>query len=408
MINENRRMGSLDTTAVHAGRAGLTKLGVHALPIDLSTTAPLVDIIEGGLAYEALASGESLTDGASTVYRRLWNPTVARFEEAVTELETWALCSRGSTTADNVQTVAFATGMAAISALLLSRVSLGLKHIVAVRPLYGGTDHLLATALLGTRVEFVSADGVAAAIRNDTGLVIVESPANPTLDLVDIRQVVADAGRAPVMVDNTFATPVLQQPLDLGVTFSVHSATKYLGGHGDAMGGTVTTTAENAIVLRQIRAITGALLDPLTAYLLHRGLPTLPMRVRKQEETAQALANWFKERPQVKRIFYPGLSECDIHGLVARQMYGSGAMVSIEMMDGFAAAEAFGKGLTLITHAVSLGGVDTLIEHPAALTHRLVAAEAKPSEGLLRISVGLESFDDLTKDLDRGFEAILK
>lgn len=397
---------SLDTTAVHAGRAGLTQLGVHALPIDLSTTAPLVDIIEGGRSYELLAAGGSLGDGESTVYRRLWNPTVARFEEAITELETWALRARGSSVTGDVQTVAFATGMAAITALLLSRVSLGLNHVIAVRPLYGGTDHLLATGLLGTRVEFVLADRVADAIRDDTGLVIVESPANPTLDLVDIRRIVADAGRVPVMVDNTFATPVLQQPLDLGAIFSVHSATKYLGGHGDAMGGTVTTTAEQAINLRQIRAITGALLDPLTAFLLHRGLPTLPLRVRQQERTARTLANWLKERPEVKRTFYPGLAECDAHGLVASQMYGSGAMVSIELAGGFAAAEAFSKGLELIIHAVSLGGVDTLIQHPAALTHRLVAAEAKPSQSLLRISVGLEAFDDLVPDLEHAFARI--
>lgn len=396
----------LQTLAVHAGRADLTELGVHALPIDLSTTAPLVDIVQGGHDYEILASGGSLAEGESTVYRRLWNPTVARFEQAVTELETWALRSHKDSSADDMESVAFATGMAAITAVLLSRVGQGLNHVVAVRPLYGGTDHLLATGLLGTKVEFVSPQGIAAAIRENTGLVIIESPANPSLDLVDIRRVVADAGSVPVMVDNTFATPVLQQPLDLGATFSVHSATKYLGGHGDAMGGTVTTRAGHAMHLRQIRAITGALLDPMTAYLLHRGLPTLPMRVRAQQDTAIRLADWFKERNEVGRTFYPGLAECDVDGLVATQMYGSGAMVSIELVGGFAAAEAFCKGLKLITHAVSLGGVDTLIEHPAAVTHRLVAAGVRPPEGLLRISVGLESFDDLTSDLRRGFDQI--
>lgn len=397
---------SFDTLAVHAGRTELTRLGVHAPPIDLSTTAPLSDIIEGGRSYEALATGGPLPDGASTVYRRLWNPTVARFEEAVTELETWALRARGGDPADNVQTVAFATGMAAITAVLLSRASLGLNHVVAVRPLYGGTDHLLATGILGTSVEFVPAGRIADAIRDDTGLVIVESPANPTLELFDIRQIIADAGSVPCLVDNTFATPVLQQPLDLGAAFAMHSATKYLGGHGDAMGGTVTTTAEHAKNLRKIRAITGALLDPLTAYLLHRGLPTLPVRVRHQEQTASALANWFKERSEVTRTYYPGLAECDSRGIVASQMYGPGAMVSIELAGGFAAANALCKELRLITHAVSLGGVDTLIQHPAALTHRPVAGSAKPSEGLLRISVGLESFADLAADLHQAFAEV--
>jgi methionine-gamma-lyase len=395
---------SFETMAVHAGRSDLTKLGVHALPIDLSTATPLVDIGKGGLAYEVLASGQRLGEGDSTVYRRLWNPTVARFEDAVSELESWALRTRSADFANAVQTVAFATGMAAISGLLLSRVSMGLGHVVAVRPLYGGTDHLLATGLLGTHVEFVTPDGVAAAIRKDTGLVMVESPANPTLNLVDIRRIVVDAAGVPVMVDNTFATPVLQQPLDLGATFSVHSATKYLGGHGDAMGGTITTTAKNAVVLRQIRAITGALLDPWTAYLLHRGLPTLPLRVHQQ--TALTLAHWLSQRPDVSRTYYPGLAECDPHGLVAHQMYGSGAMVSFELPGGFVAADAHCKGLRLITHAVSLGGVDSLIQHPAALTHRLVSAEAKPSEGLLRISVGLESLGDLVTDLESAFAQI--
>ncbi|HUW77857.1 MAG TPA: PLP-dependent aspartate aminotransferase family protein [Candidatus Nanopelagicaceae bacterium] len=394
-----------ETMAVHAGRSGLTQLGVHALPIDLSTTSPLADIIEGGNSYETLASGHSLGEGDSSVYRRLWNPTVARFESAITELETWAFRARGAE-ADDIETIAFASGMAAISALLLSRVGLGLNHVVAVRPLYGGTDHLLASGLLGTQVDFVQASGVASAIGKNTGLVIIESPANPSLDLVDIRQIVAAAGTVPVMVDNTFATPVLQQPLDLGVTFSVHSATKYLGGHGDAMGGTITTTSENAAHLRQVRAITGGLLDPLTAYLLHRGIPTLSMRVRAQEQTAIALANWFQGRPEVERTFYPGLPECDPTGLVASQMYGSGAMVSIDLAGGFDAAEAFCKGLNLITHAVSLGGVDSLIQHPAALTHRLVPSDAKPSQGLLRVSVGLESFADLVLDLESGFGRI--
>jgi methionine-gamma-lyase len=397
---------SFETMAVHAGRADLTKLGVHALPIDLSTATPLVDIGQGGHAYEVLASGQRLGEGDSTVYRRLWNPTVARFEDAVSEFESWALRARSADLANDVQTVAFATGMAAISGLLLSRVSLGLGHVVAVRPLYGGTDHLLATGLLGTRVEFVTPDGVAAAIRKDTGLVMVESPANPTLNLVDIRRIVADAAGVPVMVDNTFATPVLQQPLDLGATFSVHSATKYLGGHGDAMGGTITTTAQNAVVLRQIRAITGALLDPWTAYLLHRGLPTLSLRVHQQQQTALTLAHWLSQRPDVSRTYYPGLAECDPHGLVAHQMYGSGAMVSFELPGGFVASDALCKGLRLITHAVSLGGVDSLIQHPAALTHRLVSAEAKPSEGLLRISVGLESLGDLVTDLESAFAQI--
>ena len=386
----------LDSVAVHAGRDDLTALGVHALPIDLSTTAPLDSIDSGGLAYETLAGGSPLPPGMSTVYRRAWNSTVARFEQAIAALE------QPAGDHEAVESVAFASGMAAMSAVLLSRVQAGLAHVVAVRPLYGGTDHLLATGVLGTTVTYVDADSVAAAITSTTGLVVVESPANPTLELLDIRDIVRQAGEVPVLVDNTFATPVLQRPLALGAAFALHSATKYIGGHGDAMGGVVATTGEHAARLRPIRTITGGVLDPWSAYLLHRGLPTLPLRMRAQQASAGRIADWLTQQPGIARVFYPGLAACDPLGLVGTQMTGPGAMVAFELAGGFESAEKFCSMLTLITHAVSLGGVDTLIQHPAALTHRPVAAAAKPGEGILRVSVGLEDVDDLIADLDRG------
>lgn len=386
----------LDSVAVHAGRDDLTAMGVHALPIDLSTTAPLDSIDSGGLAYETLAGGSPLPPGMSTVYRRAWNGTVARFEQAIAALE------QPSGDHEAVESVAFASGMAAMSAVLLSRVQAGLPHVVAVRPLYGGTDHLLATGVLGTTVTYVDADAVAEAVGSMTGLVVVESPANPTLELLDIRDIVRSAGAVPVLVDNTFATPVLQQPLAIGAAFSLHSATKYIGGHGDAMGGVVATSAEHASRLRPIRTVTGGVLDPWSAYLLHRGLPTLPLRMRAQQESAGRLATWLTQQPGIARVYYPGLAACDPHGLVGTQMSGPGAMVAFELTGGFESAEKFCSMLSLITHAVSLGGVDTLIQHPAALTHRPVAAAARPGEEVLRVSVGLEDVDDLIADLDRG------
>ncbi len=271
-----------------------------------------------------------------------------------------------------------------------------------MRPLYGGTDHLLATGLLGTTVTYASPDEVAAAVRPDTGLVVVESPANPTLELHDIRAIVGAAGDVPVLVDNTFATPVLQQPLALGATYAMHSATKYIGGHGDAMGGVVVTDPDHAAALRPIRTITGGVLDPWSAYLLHRGLPTLPLRVREQQRTAGLVASWLAEQPQVARVFYPGLPGQDPLGLIGSQMSGPGAMVSFELIGGFGAAEKTCAGLRLITHAVSLGGVDTLVQHPAALTHRPVTEAARPSEGILRLSIGLEDATDLIADLAEG------
>jgi len=228
-------------------------------------------------------------------------------------------------------------------------------------------------------------------------LVIVETPANPTLELVDIAAVARQAGDVPVLVDNTFATPVLQQPARHGVSLVLHSATKYLGGHGDVMGGVVAAGAEWVARLRQIRAVTGALLHPLAAYELHRGLQTLPVRVRAQQTTAMKVADWLSAQPGVENVFYPGL--CDPHELIGRQQSGPGAVLAFTVAGGYDAAARVAARLQLITHAVSLGGVDTLIQHPAALTHRLVAPEAKPADNLLRLSLGLEDPQDLTTDL---------
>lgn len=391
----------LESLAVHAGRADLTALGVHAPPIDLSTTAPLPSIEAGRDAYDLLASGAPLPPGMPTVYRRAWNPTVARFEQALASLEGYAPDGPGL----DVEAVAFASGMAATTAVLMSRIAAGRPHVVAVRPLYGGTDALLASGLLGTSVSFVEPGHIAAAVTDATGLVVMESPSNPTLELYDIRDVVRQAGDVPVMVDSTFATPILQQPLHLGAAYSVHSATKYLGGHGDAMGGVVATSPDRAAALRPIRTITGGVLDPWSAYLLHRGLATLPIRIAAQQRTAGEVAAWLAGQAPVAEVFYPGLPGCDPLGLVGRQMSGPGAMVAFELAGGFRAAERLCHELRLITHAVSLGGTDTLIEHPAALTHRVVTESAQPRQGILRLSIGLEATADLVADLARGLAA---
>lgn len=389
---------SLASLAVHAGRDDLAELGVHTMPIDLSTTNPLSSIEAGRDAYDAFAAGQRPTPGMSSVYRRAWNPTVARFEDGIAALEAHDPDGPGA----EAEAVAFATGMAATTAVLLSRVAAGRPHIVAVRPLYGGTDALLASGLLGTKVDFVDAHEVEDAITGSTGLVVMESPCNPTLQLRDIADIVRQAGDVPVMVDNTFATPVLQRPLLHGAAYVVHSATKYIGGHGDAMGGVVATSPERAAELRPIRTVTGGVLDPWSAYLLHRGLATMPVRVLAQQATAGQVASWLTHQPGVARVFYPGLPGGDPEGLIGRQMAGPGAMVAFELAGGFGSAERVCGALALVTHAVSLGGVDTLIEHPAALTHRVVAEEAQPGAGVLRMSIGLEAADDLIADLGRA------
>jgi methionine-gamma-lyase len=382
----------IETIAVHAGMSGLAETGAHVPPIDLSTTNPLPGVESGGASYENLATGGDLGTGDSAVYRRLWQPGVARFEDALAALEL----------ADGA--VAFASGMGALTACLIATVAAGKPHIVALRPIYGGTDHVLETGLLGTRITWCDENTVAASIRPDTGLVILESPANPTLGMVDIRGIVEQAGEVPVLVDNTFATPILQRPIESGATLVLHSATKYIGGHGDAMGGIVATNREWMTRLRQVRALTGGLLGPFEAYLLHRGIRTLPVRVRAQQATAAELANRLSGHPLVARVHYPGLPGQDPHGLLGRQIDGPGSLIALDLVGGYDVASAFIEALRLVTHAVSLGGIDSLAQHPASLTHRPVVASARPGGGIVRLSIGLENVDDLAADITNALD----
>jgi methionine-gamma-lyase len=379
------------TLSCHAGREDLTRLGVHAPPLDLSSTYPLHDLDAAEKAFEAFEHGELAE--TEPIYARLHNPTVGRFERALAQLE-------GTEAA-----VAFASGMAAITACLLVARSDG-DHVVALRPLYGGTDALLASGLLGLDVTWARADAVHRSLRPTTALVLLETPQDPTLGLVDIAAVVGAAGHIPVLVDNTFATPVLQRPARHGASLVVHSATKYLGGHGDVVGGVVATSEAWARRLRRVRILTGALMHPLAAYLLLRGLPTLPMRLEAAQERAGALAARLSTHPSVTRVFYPGLPDSDPGSLIGAQMAGPGAMLSFEVAGGHDAAARLMRAVCLVTPAVSLGSTDTLIEHPAGLTHRLVDPEARLAAGitpgLLRLSVGLEDVEDLWADLEQA------
>jgi methionine-gamma-lyase len=291
--------------------------------------------------------------------------------------------------------------MAALTACLLAACG-EQRHVVAIRPLYGGTDHLLACRLLGIDVSWVDPDGVAGAIQPETGLILLETPQNPTLGQVDIAAVVAAAGGVPVLVDNTFATPILQNPARHGAALTLHSATKFLGGHGDVVAGAVACNADWAGRLRQVRILTGALLHPLAAYLLHRSLPTLPFRVREAQRRAQKLAVLLAGHPAVDRVLYP---EAD--GI---QLRGPGAVLSFEVTGGSESAATVMRSVRLVTPAVSLGATDTLIQYPAGLTHRLVDPAAREASGvtsgLLRLSVGLEDVDDLWHDLSEALDRV--
>ncbi|MFD8938419.1 trans-sulfuration enzyme family protein [Streptomyces sp. NPDC059578] len=374
-----------ETRAIHAGREDRVDLGLHVPPIDLSTTYPSRDTVAEAARLDVFSSGAD--DGGPPVYGRVGNPTVARFESALAELE-------GAEAA-----VAFASGMAALCACLLVQVARGRPHVVAVRPLYGTTDHLLESGLLGSSVTWAQPHSAGDAIRNDTGLVIVESPANPTLTEIDIQALAAACAPVAVLVDNTFATPALQRPLNCGAGIVLHSATKYLGGHGDVMGGVVASDEEFAHALRQIRFATGGILHPLAGYQLLRGLSTLSVRMHHASAAAAEIARRLVHHPAVTRVHYPGLNG---EPRPPKQMAAGGAIVSFEVDD----PHAVTGSVRLFTPAVSLGSVDSLIQHPASLTHHAMDPDSREQAGisdrLLRISVGLEHVDDLWADLTQA------
>ncbi len=386
----------VNTLAVHGGRDDLSGLGVHAPPIDLSSTYPVPDLEAGIASIDALVAGG--VPSGSAVYSRLYNPTVARTERAIASLE------------GAEATVAFASGMAAYTAALMVARGRG-SHVVAVRPLYGSADHLLASGMLGLDVTFASPDGVRDACRSDTALVLIETPANPTLQLVDISHVVAQANGVPVMVDATFATPILLRPLEHGATLVLHSATKALAGHGDVLAGVVSSNDDAWIAaLRQVRLLTGSVLHPLAAYLLHRGLSTLALRVERAQENAIHIARQLQAHPGVSDVHFPGSPGTDPRGVLGRELMGPGSTLAFELASPDPDAPArLMAALRLITPAVSLGCTDTLIQHPASLTHRVVDPAVREAHGisarLLRLSVGVEHVDDIFADLVRGLEA---
>lgn len=388
---------SPDSLAVHAGRGDLRALGVHALPLDLSTTYPFASLDGAVASLDAMMAGDDPTEGGP-VYSRLHSPTVARFESGLAALE------------GTERAVAFSSGMAAITAAVLAareapasgENGTGKNHVVGVKPIYGTTDKLLSSGTLGLEVTWTDASGVRDAVREDTCLVCVETPVNPTLELVDLEDIVRQASGVPVMCDSTFATPVLQRPAAHGVAMVVHSGTKFIGGHGDVLAGVVACSREWAAKLREVRILTGANLHPMAGYMLHRGLPTLPLRVRRSQDTATDLAARLLAHEAVLNVYHPSVPGRDPHGLVGRQMDGPGPMLSFEVA-GFAEADRLMRALRVITPAVSLGSTDTLIQHPAGLTQRVASGEGGAiTPGLLRLAVGLEDAEDLWRDLLRG------
>jgi cystathionine gamma-synthase len=336
------------------------------------------------------------------IYSRNTNPTVHVFEEKVRILE-------GATAA-----ISFATGMAAISDTLFALLAPG-DRVVSVKDTYGGTNQLFVDFLprIGVGAELCDTgdhEQIEAAIAKGCRLVYLETPTNPTLKVVDIERLAAagHAVGAVVVADNTFATPINQNPLALGADLVIHSATKFLGGHADVLGGALCGDAGLVGRVYHYREITGASLDPMAAYLLIRSMKTLHLRVRQQNESALRIARWLQEQPQVTAVFYPGLETHPHHDVAARQMRGFGGVLSFMLDGGFEAVKRVLPRLRLAHRAANLGAVETIAGPPATTSHVECTAEEREAmgipEGLIRYSVGIEDAGDLIADLTQAFE----
>jgi len=307
----------------------------------------------------------------------------------------------------------FSSGMAAISSALLSFLKPG-DHIVLQAEIYGGS-YAFAEAFFerfGISHSFVptSTESVEAAMKPETRVVFVETPTNPLLSIIDLKGIARIAGRynCITVIDNTFATPVLQNPIKLGIDVVIHSGTKYLGGHSDLICGAVVTNSELTAQIRKTATNFGGNLNAMTCYLLERSLKTLSVRVRQQSDNALRIAEYLNDHTLINRVNYPGLSIHPGHAVAREQMDGFGAMLSFELDDSALSADKFMRRLNLITPAVSLGGVETTICDPVRTSHAKMSAEARGKQGitdsLLRLSVGIENADDLIEDLEQAFE----
>lgn len=359
------------------------------------------------IAQTTAFARNSVDSRAEHAYSRCSNPTVDALERALGQLE------------QAPPAVCFSTGLGAETALFLALLRAG-DHVICGRAVYGGTTRLLQQFLpaLGVETTFVDAadsGAIAAAVRASTRLVFIETPANPTLELTDIAAaagIAHDAG-ALLAVDNTFLTAALQRPLDLGADVSVYSTTKFLEGHSTAMGGALVARDQALLDrLRFTRKSTGGIQTPFNAWLTIQGLRTLPLRLRRQSETAATVARWLEARPQVARTLHPALDSFPQRALADRQHAGSlhGAVVSFELAAGADAAHRFVRHLRDCRLVEHVGSVETLITHSASMTHADVPPDERlacgVTDGLLRISVGLEPADAVIEDLQRGFDAL--
>lgn len=393
--NEDRKR--FDTRLIQATANNCPVTGAGVAPIYASSTFVFDDLQQAANRFAGTETG--------FVYTRLGNPTQAAFERAVAILE------------EGEAAVAFASGMGAIAAAAMTAASAG-DHMICPVTIYGSTHDLFYNFLqrFGIEVTAVAADDLTAwrqAARPNTRILYTETPANPTMELTDLRAFAALAKElgAVSIVDNTFASPYLQRPLTLGVDVVVHSATKYISGHGDVVAGVLAGSEQ---FCRQVRSgalkAAGAVISPFDAWLLMRGLKTLSVRMERQQANAGKIARFLAEHPAVTNVYYPGLPSFPRADLVARQMDGPGSMLSFEVAGGWSAAEAFLNRVRLCRLAVSLGDVTTLIQHPASMTHASVPIAERQrmgvTDGLIRLSVGLEDAADIVADLEQALAPI--
>jgi len=386
---------------------GFNSKAVHAGTMDDVRNSAISPIYQTStFRFDSADHGAKCFAGEDTgyIYTRLGNPTIKELEDAVAILE------------NGYGGIAVSSGMAAVNTVYMTYLGQG-KHVVAHNSLYGPSRGVLETIYprFGITASFVDAtdpQNVADAIQPDTALIYLETPANPTIGITDLEAVVriARQHQIPVCVDNTFCSPYLQKPLELGVDIVLHSMTKFINGHADIVAGMIVTkTKEEYQKLRPVMVNMGFNMDPHQAWLTRRGLKTLGIRIEKAQENAIQVAQYLEQHPKVERVLYPGLSSHPQYELGKRQMKGPGSMLSFSLKGGFEAGKRMMDHVQLALLAVSLGGIETLIQHPASMTHSKLSKEAKETagitEGLVRLSVGIEEVEDIIKDLE---QALLK
>ena len=394
---ETKKCG-LGTTAIHAGT--LKNLyGTLAMPIYQTSTFIFDSAEQGGRRFAL--------EEAGYIYTRLGNPTTTVLENKIAALE------EGETA------VATSSGMGAISSTLWTVLKAG-DHVVTDKTLYGCTFALMCHGLtrFGIEVTFVDTsnlDEVKNAMKENTRVIYLETPANPNLKIVDLEALSKLAHTNPntlVIVDNTFATPYMQKPLKLGADIVVHSVTKYINGHGDVIAGLVITNKELADQIRFVglKDMTGAVLGPQDAYYIIRGMKTFEIRMERHCKNAKKVVEFLNKHPKIERVYYPGLETHPGHEIAKKQMKDFGAMISFELKGGFEAGKTLLNSLKLCSLAVSLGDTETLIQHPASMTHSPYTKEEREAagitDGLVRLSVGLENVEDIIEDLEQGLEKI--